>query len=80
MATATSTDTRLFASDGGEVICEKHAGHYLSSLLESSTKRRKHFPTPLGTWHDYTAELRAEGFECESCMSERFKAARAARG
>lgn len=65
-STATTTSTRIFGNQGGHLVCEKHAGNYLSALLKENPKAES-FPTPLGTWWDFTEEANAEGYTCEMC-------------
>lgn len=70
MAT-TSTDN-LWMDDGGMILCESHAGGYLSAALRANPRRRT-ARTPLGTWTRVTADDRlaaaADGWEmaCETC-------------
>ncbi len=66
---------RLWISGGGEVTCERHAGHYLATEIAAHPRRTSHH-TPLGTWLLYrpltlAEQLEAYGEEyepsCEGC-------------
>jgi hypothetical protein len=57
---------RLWVSDGGDVLCDEHAGAYLRSSIQAKPKAKSH-RTPLGTWDMYYAHLLG-GIPCMSCV------------
>lgn len=64
----------LWLSEGGELACELHIGHYAQAALHSRPTSR-HLLTPLDSWHRMEPydleELRQLGATaaCESCTT-----------
>lgn len=66
--------TTLWSNDNGSLVCERHAGNYLTAAIEARPRAHTH-RTPLGTWDvvdmaDLTAEFTAHGLpapRCEQC-------------
>ena len=68
----------VWADDNGNMVCENHAGMYLTGAIKQRPKAKSH-RTPLGTWELLTAAEVAEMSEllagmygegaavCESC-------------
>lgn len=58
---------RLWVDDNGTVLCENHAGTYLTSAIQSNNQAIQH-RTPLGTWCAYYTNLRGgANLVCEVC-------------
>lgn len=60
------SDERLWVSDNGDVVCDKHAGAYLSASIASKPKAKTHI-TPLDKWSAYSLN-RLGGLPCEVCV------------
>lgn len=73
---AAGVTNRLWVSNGGECVCDDHAGNYLTAGIKSKPKARTH-NTPLGAWHaevvrfDLMDELN-EDLYCETCFKGLF--------
>ena len=63
----TNMSNRLWVDDNGSVVCDNHAGAYLTSAFEAKPNAIQH-RTPLGTWCAYyTNLLGGENLVCEVC-------------
>lgn len=68
MTQTRSSDT-LYINDDGRVTCREHAGSYLAAALNHRpAPSGATFPTPLGTWEAFPADVaHADGLDCETC-------------
>jgi hypothetical protein len=60
------TDSRLWVSDSGDIVCDGHAGAYLKSAIEAHPRKSTH-TTPLDTWSAYN-HLSLGALPCSTCV------------